>query len=621
MIQEVKICPVCSRELSEEHRICPSDGIALVNLDTGADERGESLVGQVVGGRYRLERVVGRGGMGTVYSCRHVVVGKAFAIKVLRSGVERSSEVLQRFIREAQAANAVRSRHICEMVDFGQLESGAFYVVMDLLEGVSLTRALRDRQLDQAELRRVFMQIADTLERAHRAGIVHRDLKPDNVILVDDEGDPHFVKLVDFGIAKMMQADASHLTETGIILGTPYYMSPEQARGDAVDARSDIYALGVMMYRAFTGKLPFVADTAMGVLTRHLIEAPVLPSRVAEIDPVIERVILRCMEKQAIDRFQSMADVAEALKQVGAAGPQLHGQTTVDERSGAALRAALNDRLGQEGLVTGAQAAGRSPPMPPAPAPGDPYAAQTPWSAAMPALPGPPFGGHPATTGAGPAALDPRASSGPYAPASWPGAASQALPLVGVGGAITGPHLLSAQPAGTRPPLPLGQPGPGATGPHLPPMQHYGPRFGQEGMPRDLAVEAFTNRGLVANRYPRTGGAKGPRIAFLAFGAVVMLSLGTLAALVAFRGNRTDPTSRAPAGASELPGPAQSVEERATQPAAEGTATAAEQPDASPDPTGPPTASTAASGSASGGTVRVPPPSTTHNPEIRSPFD
>src|SRR5205807_7613756 len=116
------------------------------------------------------------------------------------------------------------------------------------------------------------------------------DLKPDNVVLVNDDGDPFFVKLVDFGIAKMMQSKASNLTETGVILGTPYYMAPEQARGDAIDHRSDIYALGVMMYRAFTGKLPFVADTAMGVLTRHLTEKPQLPSLIAEMDPATERL-------------------------------------------------------------------------------------------------------------------------------------------------------------------------------------------------------------------------------------------------------------------------------------------------------------------------------------------
>ncbi|MBM4375115.1 MAG: protein kinase [Deltaproteobacteria bacterium] len=290
--------------------------MSLVVLDTGVGTSAQDLVGQVVDGRYRLERIVGRGGMGTVYACRHVVVGKEFAIKVLRSGVERSDEVLQRFVREAQAANAVKSRHICETLDFGQLPNGALYVVMELLDGTSLTRALRDETLSRRQLKHVFIQIAETLQRAHDCGIVHRDLKPDNVVLVRDEGDPLFVKLVDFGIAKMLQKDASDLTETGVILGTPYYMSPEQARGDLVDHRTDIYALGVMMFRAFTGKLPFVADTAMGVLTRHLTERPPLPSQITEMDLTTERLILRCLEKRPIDRFQSMADLAAALRSI-----------------------------------------------------------------------------------------------------------------------------------------------------------------------------------------------------------------------------------------------------------------------------------------------------------------
>ncbi len=316
----MRICPACAREFEDGLAACPDDGAALVKLDTGAGERAEELVGQVVDGRYRVERIIGRGGMGTVYACRHIVVGKQFAMKVLRPGVERSEEVLQRFIREAQAANAVRSRHICEMSDFGQLEGrgGAFYVIMELLDGMSLTRALRESRLDTDRLCGVFRQVCIALDKAHARGIIHRDLKPDNVMLVHEDDDPFFVKLVDFGIAKMMRSKAGDLTETGVILGTPYYMSPEQARGDQLDARSDIYALGVMMYRAFTGKLPFVADTAMGVLTRHLTETPELPSRIADMEPALERLILRCMEKKAIDRFQSMADVAEAIDAVRA---------------------------------------------------------------------------------------------------------------------------------------------------------------------------------------------------------------------------------------------------------------------------------------------------------------
>lgn len=309
----MKACPVCSREYPLEQGQCPDDGAALVALVSGARQRVEDLVGQVIDGRYRVERLIGKGGMGRVYAVRHVVVGKVAAMKVLRAGVEEGDGVLQRFVREAQAANAVRSRHIVEMSDFGQLPSGSFYMVMEHLEGESFGRLLSRGALDRRQLVHVFTQIARALEQAHRAGVVHRDLKPDNVFLVEEHGDPLFVKLLDFGIAKVIHADTSHLTETGVILGTPYYMSPEQARAEAVDHRTDIYALGVMMYRAFTGKLPFVADSAIGVLTAHLTETPELPSKVSDVDVPTERIILRCLEKKKEARFQSMAEVAAAL--------------------------------------------------------------------------------------------------------------------------------------------------------------------------------------------------------------------------------------------------------------------------------------------------------------------
>src|SRR6185503_8002051 len=172
--------------------------------------------------------------------------------------------------------------------DFGQLPNGLFFVVMELLEGRDLTRAMKHGELNRAELIHVFIQISEALAGAHEHGVVHRDLKPDNVFLVNEAGDPLFVKLLDFGIAKLLDNNNAGLTETGVILGTPYYMSPEQARAEQVDHRTDIYALGVMMYRAFTGRLPFVADSTMGVLTHHLTETPELPSRLSNVDPATE---------------------------------------------------------------------------------------------------------------------------------------------------------------------------------------------------------------------------------------------------------------------------------------------------------------------------------------------
>ncbi len=321
----MKICPACSREYPSESTHCLDDGVALVILRAEGLGRPEELIGQIVDGRYRVEKIIGRGGMGVVYACRHVVVNKPAAMKVLRIGDERAEGVLQRFIREAQTANVVRSRHIVEMTDFGQLPNGYCYVVMELLEGMSLTLAMRERRLSMPELLHVFTQMAESLDLVHAQGIVHRDLKPDNVFLVNEANDPLFVKLLDFGIAKAMHAQASGLTETGVILGTPYYMSPEQARGENVDHRTDIYALGVMMYRAFTGKLPFVAESMLGVLTRHLTEAPAPPSHITPIDGRIEHLILRCLEKDPSARFQTGGELGAALRAIAGGRPSAGG--------------------------------------------------------------------------------------------------------------------------------------------------------------------------------------------------------------------------------------------------------------------------------------------------------
>lgn len=308
----MKVCPVCGRPGSAAEVRCPHDGAGLVALDGGGPARAEELLGQVIDGRYRIESIVGRGGMGTVYAARHVVVGRPVALKVLRPGLEHREEALARFVREAQAANAVRSRAILRADDFGQLAGGGLYVVMELLEGRSLGAALRDRLLDRAQLLHVFVQLADGLAAAHAAGVIHRDLKPDNVFLIDDPAEPLGVRILDFGVAKLVDRDAG-LTSTGVILGTPHYMAPEQARGQPVDHRADVYALGVVMYQAFTGRLPFVADSAVGVLTAAAIDEPSPPSH-SGVDAHLEGVILRCMRKAPDERFASMGEVSGALR-------------------------------------------------------------------------------------------------------------------------------------------------------------------------------------------------------------------------------------------------------------------------------------------------------------------
>jgi len=307
------VCPVCGRPGAVAEVRCPHDGASLVVLEGSLEARETDLLGQVVDGRYRVESVIGRGGMGVVFAARHIVVGRRVALKVLKPSLEHSEDTLARFVREAQAANAVRSPYILRADDFGQLGSGAFYVVMDLLEGSPLGDALRERRLHQDSLLDVFTQVAEGLGAAHAAGIVHRDLKPDNVFLVESAAGPQ-VRILDFGVAKLMHQGTQGLTETGVILGTPHYMSPEQARGYAIDHRSDIYALGVVMFQAFTGRLPFISDSAVGVLTAHAVEEPPRPS-LSGVDVALEAIILRCMQKRPDDRFATMFEVSAALQQ------------------------------------------------------------------------------------------------------------------------------------------------------------------------------------------------------------------------------------------------------------------------------------------------------------------
>jgi serine/threonine-protein kinase len=527
----VRFCPACSREYGEEFDVCKDDGVGLVHLDVSAAQNAQDLIGQLVDGRYRVERIVGRGGMGTIYACRHVVVGKTFAMKVLRAGIERSEEILQRFIREAQAANAIKSRHICEMSDFGQLQNGAFYVVMELLDGMSLTRALRERHLVRRDIKHVFIQIAETLQKAHDQQIIHRDLKPDNVVLVVDEDDPFFVKLVDFGIAKVMQSKASNLTETGVILGTPYYMSPEQARGDPIDHRSDIYALGVMMYRAFTGRLPFVADTAMGVLTRHLTQKPQLPSLITEIDTAAERLILRCLEKVPIDRFQSMSDVALALESL----PDELGErvrATVDERTpryGERPRQATPTQVATPAAIAAASAPPTSEPPP----------------SSMPVIPGPmpaPFAPRDLVFVA--PAREPVVGVATPAGGTPSGFASNAVELPGTGpspGAYgpqaspplkpfpnpspTHPMPWTALGPATAAPAPIGHGAHGKTG--VQPGSHL------DFLPPHLQGESNTSRGVVSSRLSARPNPGRRRVGmWLALCAIAFASVGVTAVVL-----------------------------------------------------------------------------------------
>ncbi|MFO0680747.1 MAG: serine/threonine-protein kinase [Sandaracinus sp.] len=277
----------------------------------------DPLIGRTLDGRYRVEAVLGEGGMGLVYRAKHAMLNKSLAIKVLKPEVSKDTEVMQRFQQEAQSATAIGSPHIIDISDFGSLPDGSTYFVMEFLDGVSLTKALElEHPMRTERVVRVAKQICDALGAAHERSIVHRDMKPDNIYLVKRGHETDFVKVLDFGIAKVGGA-SSKLTKAGQVFGTPHYMSPEQCAGANVDQRTDIYALGVILYEMASGRVPFDADNLMGILTKHMYEKPIAPHELpppVDVPPGLEAVIMKCLEKSTEARYQTMAEVKADLE-------------------------------------------------------------------------------------------------------------------------------------------------------------------------------------------------------------------------------------------------------------------------------------------------------------------
>jgi eukaryotic-like serine/threonine-protein kinase len=324
----MRFCPRCGSRYEHE-RFCPEDGAATEPLPDAGPPK-DALLGTLVDGRYRIEAQIGEGGMGVVYRVTHIALNKTLALKLLRGEMAKDPEVVQRFMQEAQAATAIGHENIIDINDFGRLPDGTAYFVMEFLNGRPLHDLIkRGGSLPVSDAVQILRQIAGALGAAHERGIVHRDLKPDNVFVLQRNELSNFVKVLDFGIAKV-GTTKNKLTRTGMVFGTPHYMSPEQAAGQAVDARTDIYALGVIMYEMFTGRVPFDADTFMGVLTKHMFEqpAPMFGSDVERQLGAVEQITLRALEKKPENRYPSMQALLEDLDRVlGGGSPRaLAGQ-------------------------------------------------------------------------------------------------------------------------------------------------------------------------------------------------------------------------------------------------------------------------------------------------------
>jgi serine/threonine-protein kinase len=281
----------------------------------------DPLIGQTVEGRYRVLEQLGRGGMGIVYRVEHTLIKKELALKLLHPGLGASEELAKRFEREAEAAARLQHPNLINVTDFGKTADGRMYMVMELLQGPSLSEVIgvgaARRALGVLRSLHIARQILRALEHAHRAGVVHRDLKPDNIILVDLDGDPDYVKVLDFGIAKLSSgAGSDALTQTGLIYGTPEYLSPEQALGEPTDARADLYAAGVILYEMLTGRRPFESESKLALVSMHITDhampaVDVVPE--AEIPLAISRAVERAMVKRREDRWPDAASFLEAL--------------------------------------------------------------------------------------------------------------------------------------------------------------------------------------------------------------------------------------------------------------------------------------------------------------------
>ncbi|NVB78834.1 MAG: serine/threonine protein kinase, partial [Kofleriaceae bacterium] len=287
----------------------------------------DPLLGATIADRYLVSRKLGEGGMGSVYLATHTVLEKQVALKVLHGEFARKPDLVERFMQEAKAASRIRHENVIDISDFGATPDGLVFFAMELLKGHDLheevARAkLSGHLLPWSRTKKIFLQICSALSAAHARGIVHRDLKPENVYLVEFLGDPDFVKLLDFGIAKLTDVSNDEggrkLTKTGMLFGTPEYMSPEQARGEQVDHRVDIYAMGCILFQLCSNRVPFEADNFMGVLSQHLTAEPpqIAPETFDHIGAprALSDVIDRALAKDRNARYQSIDELANAVR-------------------------------------------------------------------------------------------------------------------------------------------------------------------------------------------------------------------------------------------------------------------------------------------------------------------
>ncbi len=310
----MRTCPQCQTPCEEAHKFCPACGFPVSKVAQRTDD---PLIGRTLPGGYVILDLVGVGGMGRVYRAEQTNLGRTVAVKIIHPHLVGEENAAARFITEARAASRLNHPNSVAVIDFGKTEDGQLYLVMEFLRGKDLARVpYEEGPLSFRRIVSILRQVLAALSEAHHLGIIHRDLKPENVILEQIRTGGDFVKVVDFGLAKMREGAGPSITSPGIVCGTPEYMSPEQGRGDPLDARSDLYAVGVIFYQLLTGRLPFEAESATQVVLMHITVAPTDPRAVAPervIPSLLSDVCLMALAKEPSHRFGNADEFAEAL--------------------------------------------------------------------------------------------------------------------------------------------------------------------------------------------------------------------------------------------------------------------------------------------------------------------
>ncbi len=312
-----KKCPACSREFTGTLVVCKHDGTLLIPI------KEDLMIGTTLADKYRIESEIGRGGMSVVYKGRHELMDRMVAIKMLQAQLVNDQTSIKRFKQEAKAASCLTHANVITVYDCDVSPAGQPYLVMDYLEGESLADIIkRENGVSEERALNIFIQACDALEHAHAKGVLHRDLKSSNIMLVDFEGKTDVVKVVDFGIAKLMPnsgKQSQNLTQTGEIFGSPIYMSPEQCLGSHLDQRSDIYSMGAMLYESLMGQPPLMGDTIIDTMQMHVSTMPASFADMRhdlQIHPQFEAVVFKSLEKRPEDRYDSMEQFRDALAHV-----------------------------------------------------------------------------------------------------------------------------------------------------------------------------------------------------------------------------------------------------------------------------------------------------------------